>query len=59
MDRLSAYAKWLVENEDKKGTPDFETVAKAYKELRLEDPFLSLGNQPPVEMPTKNDSPTE
>jgi len=49
MDRLSAYAKWLVENEDKKGTPDFETVAKAYKELRLEDPFLSLGNQPPVE----------
>ncbi|NBW18688.1 MAG: hypothetical protein EBR82_63020, partial [Caulobacteraceae bacterium] len=34
MDRLSAYAKWLIENEDKKGTPDFETVVNAYRSLR-------------------------
>lgn len=25
------YAAWIVQNADKKGTPDFETVAKAYK----------------------------
>lgn len=25
------YAKWIVDNQDKKGTPEFETVAQAYK----------------------------
>lgn len=25
------YAKWIVENQDKKGTPEFETVAQAYQ----------------------------
>ena len=50
MDRISAYADWLVKNQDKRGTPDFETVAKAYRELRLEeDPFLAIGSQQPVE----------
>jgi hypothetical protein len=29
------YAQWIVTNADKKGTPDFETVSKAYQELRL------------------------
>jgi len=28
------YAQWLVDNQDKKGTPDFETVKKAYLEVR-------------------------
>lgn len=28
------YAQWLVANQDKKGTPDFETVKKAYLEVR-------------------------
>ena len=28
------YAQWLVQNQDKKGTPDFETVATAYRSLR-------------------------
>lgn len=28
------YAEWLVKNQDKKGTPDFETVAQAYKMAR-------------------------
>jgi len=29
------YAQWIVNNADKRGTPDFETVSKAYQELRL------------------------
>src|SRR3990167_4504994 len=28
------YAKWIVANKDKKGTPEFETVAKAYELAR-------------------------
>lgn len=32
--RLDAYANWLVQNKDKQGTPEFETVATAYKSLR-------------------------
>ena len=28
------YAQWIVDNQDKKGTPDFETVAAAYKASR-------------------------
>lgn len=28
------YAAWIVKNQDKRGTPDFETVAKAYKEVK-------------------------
>ena len=27
-------AKWIVENQDKTGTPDFETIAEAYKQSR-------------------------
>jgi len=36
MSRLDKYADWLINNEDKAGTPDFETVAGAYRELRAE-----------------------
>lgn len=32
--RAEKYANWLVANEDKKGTPEFETVVKAYREAR-------------------------
>lgn len=28
------YAQWIVENQDKQGTPEFETVAKAYEVAR-------------------------
>lgn len=31
------YAKWLIANEGKKGTPEFETVAKAYQEAKTEE----------------------
>lgn len=33
-DRAAAYADWIVKNQDKAGTPEFETVASAYKQLR-------------------------
>ena len=32
------YAKWIVENQDKQGTPDFETVAKAYQAAKMQQP---------------------
>lgn len=31
------YAAWIVKNEAKKGTPEFETVAAAYKEAKAEE----------------------
>jgi hypothetical protein len=31
------YADWIVKNADKKGTPDFDTVAAAYREARAEE----------------------
>lgn len=46
MSRLDQYAQWLIDNEDKKGTPDFETVAQAYRSLRV-------GEQPKVVEPSK------
>lgn len=32
------YAQWLVNNQDQAGTPEFETVAAAYKKLRVKKP---------------------
>ena len=32
--RMRKYAEWLVANKDKSGTPQFQTVANAYKQLR-------------------------
>lgn len=31
MATASDYAKWIVDNQDKKGTPEFDTVARAYQ----------------------------
>jgi len=33
-EKAKLYAKWIVENKDKKGTPEFEKVAKAYQTAR-------------------------
>ena len=33
-DRLQQYADWLIANQNKKGTPEFDTVANSYKQLR-------------------------
>ena len=32
--RLEQFAQWIVANADKRGTPEFETVAQAFNELR-------------------------
>lgn len=37
-DKAEKYAQWIVANADKKGTPEFETVAKAYKLAKEEKP---------------------
>lgn len=34
----SEYAAWIVANADKRGTPEFETVAKAYQQARAQVP---------------------
>jgi hypothetical protein len=34
MAKAEDYAKWIVANADKQGTPDFETVTKAYQEAK-------------------------
>ena len=33
-DRMQQYADWLIANQNRKGTPEFDTVANAYKSLR-------------------------
>jgi hypothetical protein len=35
---VEAYAKWLVANQDKQGTEDYNTVAEAYKAMRGSSP---------------------
>ena len=37
MANATQYAEWLVANEAKKGTPEFETVASAYREAKAEE----------------------
>ena len=44
MPDINKYADWIVANQDKKGSEEFETVAAAYKELRT---------QPTAEAPTE------
>lgn len=58
MAKAEDYAKWIVENADKQGTSDFETIAKAYQEAKtLEatqaNPTSRVGSAPamPAEQP--------
>lgn len=37
------YAKWIVDNSDKKGTPDFDIVAKAYQEAKTAETVKPQG----------------
>ena len=39
------YAEWIVRNQDKKGTSEFDTVAKAYRQVRGEGQQQSIANQ--------------
>jgi hypothetical protein len=41
MANANQYAEWLVANEAKKGTPEFETVASAYREAKAEESLQS------------------
>ena len=34
MATIEQIGEWIIANQDKQGTPEFETVANAYKELR-------------------------
>ena len=51
MARADKYAEWLVANEGKKGTEEFNTVAEAYKEARQEELAFQQGNQAQSVMP--------
>ena len=42
------YADWIVKNADKRGSPEFETVAQAYQAAKS-------GDAPPAPAPTKSD----
>lgn len=43
------YAQWIVENSAKKGTPEFDTVAKAYQQAKAEESTKSV--ETPKETP--------
>jgi hypothetical protein len=42
MANAEAYGRWIIENADKRGTPEFDTVAAAYKAARGEQPREEL-----------------
>lgn len=48
MANANAYAEWIVANRDKKGTPDFETVAAAYKEAIAKEQGQAQGQGPSI-----------
>lgn len=41
------YADWIVKNKAKKGTPEFDTVVKAYQEAKSEEAKPALLSHPP------------
>ena len=54
MSDLENFATWLVDNQDKKGTPEFETVATAFKELDKQTPVSLVDRAlqlPPLNIP--------
>ena len=59
MANATQYAEWLVANEAKKGTPEFETVASAYREAKAEEEVQSgqytsvLGGDKDASVPRK------
>jgi hypothetical protein len=48
------YAQWIVDNEDKKGTDDFNTVVQAYQEAKAQE---SASQQPKQQDATINPAP--
>ena len=41
MSDIETLSNWIIANEDKKGTPDFDTVAKALIELSEQEESIS------------------
>lgn len=52
------YAQWIVANQAKKGTPEFDTVARAYKVARGAKPQRSLDDYKAMSAPTAS-NPTD
>lgn len=50
MDKAEKYAQWLVNNQDKKGSAEFQTVADAYKSLRTSAPASSQPQGEPLKI---------
>jgi hypothetical protein len=42
MANAERYAQWIVDNQDKQGTPEFDTVANAYRAARAEIPAAPI-----------------
>lgn len=42
------YAQWIVANEDKKGTDDFNTVVQAYNEAKASESKLAANTEPSI-----------
>lgn len=53
------YGAWIVANKDKRGTPQFETVAAAYKLARSGEPAVSEGPATPSPEQAQPVKPTE
>lgn len=51
MGTADQYASWIVANQDKRGTPEFETVAAAYKQARSESSAPAAVLQAPTVAP--------
>lgn len=43
------YAQWIVENQDKKGSPEFQTVAQAYQEAKQEEAMAAAPDESAAE----------
>lgn len=48
MARAEEYAQWIVDNQDKQGTPEFDTVSQAYEQAKLQS---APGSQTAEPMP--------
>lgn len=49
MASAAEYAQWIVQNADKRGTPEFDTVARAYEAARRQETAPAPAAQPAVE----------
>lgn len=53
------YAQWIVQNQDKRGTPEFDTVAAAYKEAKTQGDIIPTQSNFVHDSPEPAPNPTE